>query len=772
MMADKSWRILYVDNDEEDHYLVRTMLGEAHRQRVMLDWACSLEDGRDRLNANIYDAVLVDYDLGTETGIDLVREFTSRGYQAPFILLTERCSYDPDVEAMMAGATLYLSKNEINPLLLERSIRYAIERKRTEEALRFSEEKFLTIFQRSPTPIVLLSLPEGRFVDANQAYLDLTGFSSEELIGHTTLELGIVHDSMLRKLTYDSVEAKGYARGVEVVTITKTGEERNLVANFERIVIEGSAYLIGTMVDITKRNRAEIELRQLAVALEMERAKLAAAFDQLPVGVGIGDPHGQMLSLNAVGLKLHGFASLEEMYTSLDQYTEAFDLRYMDGRLVPLEDWPVCRAMRGEYVQDYELRLCHKPSGAERIITYSAAPVCNSQGETVQIVYVMQDMTGRTAAQEALQASETRFRELADSMPQLVWIARPDGSVEYYNYRYREFDGIARNDAGNWLWKPAVHPADLQRTVDAWQHAVATGELYQIEHRVRMADGSYRWHLSRGVPAFDDSGKLVKWYGTATDVDELQKARAGLVEYAARLKRSNEELESFALVASHDLQEPLRKIRLFGDRLHRQLEGQLSQEAADDLDRMQNAAVRMQAMIDGLLELSRIDRSQRSFAVVDLNQLAAEVVSDLEGRIQACRGQVILTDLPAVTGDAIQIRQLLQNLIGNALKFQRQGVLPVVQVSGELNDGITGRVVHIRVADNGIGFDADHAGRIFQPFTRLHPRREYEGSGIGLAICRKIAERHGGSIQAYSQPGQGSVFEVLLPATMDSRGDS
>jgi PAS domain S-box-containing protein len=443
---------------------------------------------------------------------------------------------------------------------------------------------------------------------------------------------------------------------------------------------------------------------------------------------------------------------------------EEFELRYLDGRVMPPHEWPASRAMRGEYVQDYELRLCHKRSGVERVLSYSVAPVRNPEGETVRIVYVIQDMTGRTSTQEAIQASETRFRQLADSMPQLVWMARADGTVEYYNYRVREYEGIARNEDGSWQWSPVVHPDDAQGTVDAWQHAVTTGETYQMEHRIRMADGSYRWHLSRGVPAFDDQGRLTKWYGTATDVHELQETRAGLAAYAARLKRSNEELENFALVTSHDLQEPLRKIHMFGDRLRRQLAGQLSQEAADDLNRMQNAATRMQAMIDGLLELSRIDRSGRGFTTVDLNAVAAEVISDLEGRIQASRGEVIVADLPGVIGDAIQLRQLLQNLISNALKFHREGVPPLVHITGTLDHSGDKPMARIGIADHGIGIDAAHIERLFQPFMRLHGRTQFEGSGIGLAICRKIVERHGGRIWAESRLGEGSVFWVLLPA--------
>jgi PAS domain S-box-containing protein len=380
-------------------------------------------------------------------------------------------------------------------------------------------------------------------------------------------------------------------------------------------------------------------------------------------------------------------------------------------------------------------------------------------------VYVIQDMTGRKQAEETLRESERRFRHLADSMPQLVWTAQPDGTVDYYNKRNKEYNGFIVKHDGTWEWSPVLHPDDMQPTVDVWMHALETGDIYQIEHRVQMADGWYRWHLSRGIPAYDEQGKLVKWYGTATDIHDLKQAQADLADYTEKLKQSNEELENFAFVASHDLQEPLRKILLFGNTLRRQTDGQLPEQAEDSLNRMQNAAQRMQAMIDGLLDLSRVNRLGSEFELVDLTSIAQEVLTDLEVRIEATGGQVILDRLPAIEGDSLQLSQLFQNLISNALKFHKEGLAPVVRVTGERIGDDQKPLAKIVVEDNGIGFEQENADRLFQPFVRLNGRSDFEGSGIGLAICRKIVERHGGKITASSQPGQGSKFTIVLPIT-------
>jgi light-regulated signal transduction histidine kinase (bacteriophytochrome) len=240
---------------------------------------------------------------------------------------------------------------------------------------------------------------------------------------------------------------------------------------------------------------------------------------------------------------------------------------------------------------------------------------------------------------------------------------------------------------------------------------------------------------------------------------ELRMARD---DYAMRLERSNRDLEDFASITSHDLQEPLRKIRTFGDRLNRKLAGSLDGDEAFELERMLDAAERMQAMIDSLLTYSRVNTKAKQPEPVDLNQVLETVLSDLVVRIDETGGKVNAGYLPVIQGDDLQMHQLFQNLVGNALKFHRPDVPPVVTISSEpFEDTGTGKKgVQIRVEDNGIGFNEKYLDQIFQPFQRLVGRSQFEGSGMGLAICRKIVERHGGTITAHSQPGEGTTFFI------------
>jgi signal transduction histidine kinase len=252
---------------------------------------------------------------------------------------------------------------------------------------------------------------------------------------------------------------------------------------------------------------------------------------------------------------------------------------------------------------------------------------------------------------------------------------------------------------------------------------------------------------------------------------DMTRSHAELKTYARKLERSNKELQDFASVASHDLQEPLRKIQAFSDRLRSRCASAVDDQGREYLDRIQNAASRMQTLINDLLTYARVATKAQPFVPTDLVSVTREVVSDLEARIEQVNGRVEVGDLPTLEADPLQVRQLMQNLIGNSLKYNRPDVPPVVSIyshhltrTDSAKEGeAAGEYCEISVEDNGIGFDEIYSEKIFTIFQRLHGRTEYEGTGVGLAVCRKIVERHGGTITARSTPGKGSTFTVTLP---------
>jgi PAS domain S-box-containing protein len=286
----------------------------------------------------------------------------------------------------------------------------------------------------------------------------------------------------------------------------------------------------------------------------------------------------------------------------------------------------------------------------------------------------------------------------------------------------------------------------------------------------------------------NESGEVVGSVLVFKDITERKRVEETLAQKAAELARSNTELEQFAFVASHDLQEPLRKIQAFGDRLKTKCAGNLAPEAQDYLERMQSASARMRTLIDDLLAFSRVMRNAAPFARVDLAAVTKEVLGDLEVRIEKTGARVEVGDLPVIEADPLQMRQLLLNLISNALKFQPPGGVPEVKIqarvfqpaaagqTGFLTRGpasgdqpvAPGALCEISIQDNGIGFDEKYTDRIFAVFQRLHGRNEYEGTGVGLAVCRRITDRHRGNIVARSKPGEGATFIVTLPVSQSS----
>lgn len=280
-------------------------------------------------------------------------------------------------------------------------------------------------------------------------------------------------------------------------------------------------------------------------------------------------------------------------------------------------------------------------------------------------------------------------------------------------------------------------------------------------------DGS-TFHAEFVRTVMTDNGRVVGQVLLFKDITERKRVEKALAQKAEELARSNAELEQFAFVASHDLQEPLRKIQAFGDRLKTKCEGAVSADARDYLERMQNAASRMRNLIDDLLAFSRAIRSNEPFVPVNLAVVTKEVLGDLEVAVERCHAKVEVGDLPTIEADPMQMRQLLLNLVGNALKFQPREAQPVVKITARTltsNDlgPLPVPLCELSVQDNGIGFEEKYLEKIFAVFQRLHGRNEYEGSGIGLAVCRRITDRHHGIITARSEPGKGANFIVTLP---------
>jgi PAS domain S-box-containing protein len=369
---------------------------------------------------------------------------------------------------------------------------------------------------------------------------------------------------------------------------------------------------------------------------------------------------------------------------------------------------------------------------------------------------------------DALRHSEERYRSLVVATAQIVWTRDPNGKVAGDMPMWRAFTGQTVDQIQGSGWNEAVHPDDRKRTAEAWRKAVTTKTPYETEFRLRRHDGQYCYMAVRGVPIVGEDGEVREWGGTCTDITERKQSEKELERYAAELERSNAELQDFASIASHDLQEPLRKVLAFGEHLKEHSGDKLDELGRDYLARMQNAAQRMSVLIEALFQYSRAGARAERVQPVDMLPVVFGVVADLQERIAQSHARIELAPVPKVMADPVQVRQLMQNLVANALKFQHPDSSPEVVIEGRTTDQ---GLCQISVRDNGIGFEEKYLERIFRPFQRLHGRSEYEGSGMGLAICRKVVARHGGTITAHSRPGEGSTFVVTFPAVKIPDGE-
>jgi two-component system, LuxR family, sensor kinase FixL len=365
-----------------------------------------------------------------------------------------------------------------------------------------------------------------------------------------------------------------------------------------------------------------------------------------------------------------------------------------------------------------------------------------------------------------LRDSERHFQSWFEDAPIACHEVSRDGLVLCVNQAECELLGFAREEMiGRPIWD-FMAPEDREKTRAGLLLRIADEQpLVPLEREYKRRDGSSVVMEIHQKRIRDEAGRATGLRTFLLDITQRKRAEQTLHQQAEKLGRSNAELEQFAYVASHDLQEPLRKIQAFGDRLKTKCDVALGAEGLDYLTRMQNAAARMQVLIQDLLSLSRVASNAKPFTTVDLGDVVRIVTSDLEVSINERGGRVEAGSLPVVFGDRGQLAQLFQNLIGNGLKFQKPGESPVVRVSSEaiqLTDS-AGAAWRITVEDNGIGFDEKYHDRIFQIFQRLHGRSEYEGTGIGLAICRKIVDRHSGGIAAFSSLGAGAKFVITLP---------
>lgn len=462
------------------------------------------------------------------------------------------------------------------------------------------------------------------------------------------------------------------------------------------------------------------------------------------------------------------FNSLSHIYAAYYQYKKAFNEVEPDETQIShsengLINWfPYIAVLFGVILLAWEA----KPYWNETI----GKVVLSSIVLTVLVVFrqilAVKDNIRLLNEQSDLQ-SEARLKIFFEHSSDLIFLRDESGRAIIESPSAKKFFGYSEEELEKQPAFSLIHPDDVNQVKESFERLKA-GEVdsYKNIYRVKVKDGSWKYLETISKRFSDEAANLSGILVNSRDITQRKQDEAYLQIFTEKLQQSNQELEDFAYVASHDLQEPLRKVQAFGERLNKKFAEGLGDEGRDYIKRMQDAATRMQTLIEGLLTYSRVSTKAQPFDQTNLQQICEEVISDLEVRIEQTKARVEISDLPEIVADSLQMRQLFQNLISNALKFQSQDTTPIVKVYAEtLSDGDSCRIY---VEDNGIGFDEKYLDRIFGVFQRLHGRSEYEGSGIGLSVCKKIVERHGGVITAQSKSGKGATFIITFPLSIEN----
>ncbi|KJS29358.1 MAG: hypothetical protein VR64_21310 [Desulfatitalea sp. BRH_c12] len=621
--------------------------------------------------------------------------------------------------------------------------------------LRQSEDRFRRLWEQSPLGYQSLDA-QGRFVEVNKSWIDILGYAREEVIGRSFAEF--LHPDWREhfKTNFPRFKAVGEILGAEFEMVKKDGSLITVSFN-GKISRDDDGLFRQThcvLHDITERRQAEEALRR-------SEERWNAAIERLGEGVIIATEAEQLIYWNPAARAMHGFTNDRESIGPLKETSDTFELWTPDGtRLLTIDEWPMRRIKRGETVRKMELRLRRLDQGWERIVAYSGAMVCTPSGENL-IFLSVNDLTEQRKAENALRANEEQFRYLADAMPQLVWTAQPDGQVDYYNKRYEEYGGIEKISDGIYRWEPALHPEDVAPTIKAWQDACRSGRLYQIEHRVHMQDGSYRWHLSRAIPIHNAEGCVIKWFGTATDISTVKQA-----EY--ELRRLNETLEQKVLertaiaearaaqlrsLAVELMETEERERRQFSDLLHDDLQQMLAaakmqvQAVAETLSSVPMLSDAVQLLDQSIAKSRRLSHQlsptilHQAGLITALGWLSRQVKEQFGLKVELDIETELLMER---TPQKVFLFRAVQELLFNIVKHADVKSARVEVTSSE--DSIS-----VIVSDQGHGFD-----------PQLLENRT-SNLGLGLLTIKERAGYVGGKFAIESALGQGSHFTLTVP---------
>ncbi len=552
----------------------------------------------------------------------------------------------------------------------------------------------------------------------------------------------------------DITKSRNLEKRVDIKTHDEIGQIADAFNTMTADLQQSTTSVDNLNREIAERKKAEEEIKK-------SRKLLQDMLDAMPFGVMVVGKDKKIRQANVAARRLTGYSE-NELVGHLCHQT----LCPADENNCPILD-------QNQIIDNSERKLVTK-DGKEVPILKSVVQL--ELGDEDVLLEAFVDITARKKAEHKLKESEKRFQEIVGNASEWVWEVDANGLYTYSSPVVEDLLGYKPEEVVG-----KKHFYDLFATEDRDEAKRPAFEKFSEKQAFKgflnvnvHKNGQAVWLMTSGVPILDDDGNLVGYRGSDIDITQQKQAEEtmkrlnrDLESTIAKLGRANNELKDFVYIASHDLREPLRKISAFGEILSASLKDNLNDDDKENFRFMIDGAKRMQQMIDALLTYSRVTTRGVAFEMVDLNQAVKELCEvELAVKIEETGAKILVPEqLHTVNGDPAQVRQLMQNLIANGLKYQKKGTVPQITIRSGATDN---DMVRVEIMDNGIGIKQEQFKNIFVMFRRLHSRQEYEGSGIGLAVCKKIVERHGGDVGVSSTYDQGSTFWFTLPAQKPS----
>ncbi|MCE7065932.1 response regulator [Dyadobacter sp. CY326] len=555
-----------------------------------------------------------------------------------------------------------------------------------------------------------------------------------------------------------------YSAHIPVILLTANAGEEAKIEGFEA---GADDYIVKPFSEKELRARVKAQIKLVKTRSHIEK-QLSNLFEQAPVAIGVlkGPLHVVEL-MNPMALSILGRTQEEILHKPFAQVLPQMKEQGVEEILNYVFN-------TGKRRVTEEMKLVNYKGGNPKItylkLIYEAQQ--NSEGIVTGVMIAAFDITDQVNSKRISDESDANLKLILENMPHMSYIADPHGYLTYYNRQFYNYTGLNPEIALGLGWTTMVHPDMLDVVKQRWHESITTGCDYDSNFLIKRAsDGAYRWHLSRATALKGENGQIMQWVGTLTDIHSqkmfAQELERNVKERTRELRQTVAQLDQFAYVASHDLQEPLRKIRTFSSMLRENID---PEKSLVYFEKIESSASRMTELINDVLSYSRLSSSEALFKPVDLNLIFEKVMMDFELAINEKNAVVHCDPLPIIEAIPLQMNQLFANLIGNSLKFCSAS--PVIEIKSQivyttnakaLQSSTPKPMLKLVFQDNGIGFKAENKEKIFQLFQRLHGQAEYKGTGIGLSLCKKIAEGHKGNISAESQYGSGATFTVHLP---------